>query len=107
MEIEDILKKIDSNSEQINKNMQDIESNFANIQKNSGALDILKAFKSDSNKFFTMWIVTFIALIASIVYIICLKSEYEKVETTTETIQDIDQDTSEGSNYYVGGDYNG
>ena len=107
MEIEDILKKIDANSEQINRNMQDIESNFANIQKNSGALDILKAFKSDSNKFFTMWIVTFIALIASIVYIITLKNEYEKIETTTETIQDIDQDTSEGSNYYVGGDYNG
>ena len=104
MEIENILKKIDANSEQINKNMQDIESNFANIQKNSGALDILKAFKSDSNKFFTMWIVTFIALIASFVYIICLKSEYEKVETTT---QEVEQDTSEGSNYYVGGDYNG
>lgn len=106
MEIEEILKKIDANSEQINKNMQDIESNFANIQKNSGALDILKAFKSDSNKFFTMWIITFVALIASIVYIVCLKNEYDKIETT-ETIQEVDQDTSEGSNYYVGGDYNG
>lgn len=101
MEIENLLKKIDANSEQINKNMQDIESNFANIQKNSGALDILKAFKSDSNKFFTMWIITFIALIASIVYIITLKNEYEKIETTT---QEVEQETDEGSNYYIGRD---
>ena len=104
MEIEDILKKIDANSEQINRNMQDIESNFANIQKNSGALDILKAFKSDSNKFFIMWIITFIAFISSMIYIVCLHNEYEKVETTT---QEVEQATEDGSNYFVGRDVNG
>lgn len=50
----------------IEKNADKIENNRDIIQQNTGALEILKTFKADSNKFFTMWLITFIMLILSI-----------------------------------------
>lgn len=34
--------------------------------KNTGALEILRTFKSDTNKFYTMWLITFIAFLFSV-----------------------------------------
>lgn len=65
---------IEKLEEQISTNAKKIESNTQKIHKNTGALEILKTFKSDSQKFFTMWIITFGAFICSICFIIYLLS---------------------------------
>ena len=54
------------NEEQYEKLKKKIKANTEQIQQNTGALEILKTFKSDSNKFFTMWLITFIALLLSL-----------------------------------------
>ena len=64
-DIDNLVKKIDANADKI-------QNNEKKIHQNTGALEILKTFKSDSRKFFIMWLITFICLLASIVYIIFL-----------------------------------
>ena len=61
--IENLEKKISSNAKKI-------ENNAQQIYHNTGALEILKTFKSDSQKFFVMWLMTFISLLCAIGYII-------------------------------------
>lgn len=56
---EKLKRKIEKNADRIDHN-RDI------IQQNTGALEILKTFKADSNKFFAMWLITFIMLLLSI-----------------------------------------
>ena len=45
----------------IEKNADKIDHNRDKIQQNTGALEILKTFKADTNKFFIMWIITFVS----------------------------------------------
>lgn len=75
--INELENKIDSNMDKIIKNMnrlhkheEKINDNAEKIKSNSYALDILKTFKADSNKFFIMWVITFIALLVSLGYIV-------------------------------------
>lgn len=63
MDIKEIAKKAEENAKKI-------ENNMVKIHQNTGALEILKTFKSDSNKFFAMWLITFIVLVGCVVYII-------------------------------------
>ncbi|MBQ2350417.1 MAG: hypothetical protein II393_04060 [Cytophagales bacterium] len=56
----------------INDNTNKIESNAERIHQNTGALEILKTFKADSQKFFAMWLITFICLMCSLCIIIFL-----------------------------------
>ena len=69
MNLESNLEKLEK---KIEKNANKIENNAQRIHQNTGALEILKAFKSDSNKFFIMWLLTFIALILALGYIVFL-----------------------------------
>lgn len=69
MNLESNIEKLE---EKIAKNANKIEDNSQRIHQNTGALEILKAFKSDSNKFFTMWIITFFALLISMGFIVYL-----------------------------------
>lgn len=64
-DIEKLKKKIE-------KNESKIEDNAEKIQQNTGALEILKTFKADSNKFFAMWLITFICLLGSLGFIMFL-----------------------------------
>ena len=64
-DIDNLVKKIDANANKI-------QNNEKRIHQNTGALEILKTFKSDSQKFFVMWLITFICLLASIGCIIFL-----------------------------------
>ena len=66
--------------EKIKTNTDKIENNMQQIHQNTGALEILKTFKSDSNKFFIMWIITFIALLGSLLYIVYLLNDINNVE---------------------------
>ena len=63
--IDELVRKIDANADKI-------QNNEKRIHQNTGALEILKTFKSDSRKFFIMWLITFICLLASIGCIIFL-----------------------------------
>ncbi len=60
------------NQDQYEKLKKKIDDNKERIQQNTGALEILKTFKADSNKFFIMWLITFIVLILSICVIMFL-----------------------------------
>lgn len=88
MKIEELEKKIEHNAER--------------IHQNTGALEILKTFKEDSQKFFIMWLITFMALLGVIGYAFYLHNDISRVTT-----QEVEQDTSEGSNYFAGGDIKG
>ena len=112
MDLEDIEKRIDRNTtkleeltNQIQNNSTNINKNLEQIRQNSGALDILKAFKTNGDKYFVIWIITFIALLGSVGYNIYLLNEYQKVES----IQDVEQSNDSGDNNYIGrdGDING
>jgi hypothetical protein len=63
----DNLKELE---EKINKNLAKIEKNSNKIHQNTGALEILKTFKADTNKFFIMWIITFAAFLGLLCYIL-------------------------------------
>ena len=58
-ELDDIKDKIESNHTKINKNRDD-------INHNSGALALLHTLNANSNKYFIIWLVTFIAFLISI-----------------------------------------
>ena len=64
-DIDNLVKKIDANADKIQRNEK-------KIHQNTGALEILHTFKADSQKFFVMWLITFICLLASIGCIIFL-----------------------------------
>lgn len=95
-----------NHEEDIKNNRIGISSNSQRIDTNTGALEILKAFKSDSHRFFIMWIITFIALLSSLVYIVYLLNDTSIVTTST---QEVEQSNDSGDNNYIGrdGDING
>ena len=72
MELEDLVKKVDANTERIDRNIKSIENNFKKIQENSGAIEVLHTIKTYNNRFFIIWIITFITLILSVGYNIFL-----------------------------------
>lgn len=105
MELEDLVKKVDANTERIDRNIKSIETNFKKIQENSGAIEVLHTIKSYNNRFFIMWIITFVVLVGSLAYNIYLLSDIGTIETT----QEVEQSNESGSNNYIGrdGDING
>ena len=105
MDLEDLEKRVEELTSKIETNSNNINKNLEQIRQNSGALDILKAFKSNSDKYFVIWIITFIALLGSIGYNIYLLNDVSKVETT----QEVEQTNDGGDNNYIGrdGDING
>lgn len=118
MDLENLEKRIDENSKKlddltgkIENNLNRINKNSEQIESNTGALDLLHTINSNSNKYFIIWMITFIVFLitqtASILYIFKLQSDANTVVTTTT--EEIEQETDDGSNYYIGrdGDING
>lgn len=99
-ELEILKDKIDSNYNSINKNREDID-------QNTGAVALLHTLNANSNKYFIIWIITFIVLLGSIGYNIYLLTDMAKIETI-ET-QEIEQSNDSGDNNFIGrdGDING
>ena len=93
-DIDNLVKKIDANADKI-------QCNEKKIHQNTGALEILKTFKSDSRKFFIMWLVTFIAFIGLLGYTFYILSNYQQVTTEqrVEDVDTIDGDIVNGDNY--------
>lgn len=77
MELEELEKRINDNADKLEKITKDIEDNLdkinenkRKIEHNSGALALLHTINSNSNKYFTIWLITFIALLLSFGYIL-------------------------------------
>jgi hypothetical protein len=64
-ELDDIKSKIENNFNNISKNRED-------INQNTGALALLHTLNSNSNKYFVIWIITFVAFLISIGFSIYL-----------------------------------
>ena len=95
------------NQEQYEKLKRKIEKNADKIQQNTGALEILKTFKADTNKFFIMWIITFVSFLALLGYTVYLLNDINNITTTTT--QEVEQENENGNNNFIGrdGDING
>lgn len=91
--------KLDSLTKEIENNLEKINQNKQKIEHNSGALALLHTIKTNGDKYFIIWLFTFIALLGSIGYIIYLHTDIEKVST-----QEIEQDNKSGDNNYIGRD---
>lgn len=96
MELEDLKKQLDENSKKIISNMNQ-------IHQNSGALEILKDFKGDNKRLFTILIIVLFMWFTTIVYLVYVLNDTGTIETKT---QDIDYSAIEYSDI-VNGDYYG
>lgn len=63
--LEEIIRKTEENAKRIDENLE-------KIKQNTGAVEILKTFKADSQRFFIMWLITFVTLMCSLCVIIFL-----------------------------------
>ena len=68
--INENTKKLEMLTKEIENNLGRINENKEKIDYNTGALELLHTIKTNGDKYFVIWILTFISLIASIVYII-------------------------------------
>ena len=85
-----IENNIENLEKKIEKNANKIKDNANRIQQNTGALEILKTFKADTNKFFIMWIMTFFALLIMIGYTIYLLNDTGTIDEKTIDIEDVE-----------------
>ena len=90
--LENLTKKIDNNIGEINKNRE-------KIQHNTGALELLHTINSNSNKYFIIWIITFIGLLLSVAYNFYLLNDISQVVT-----EEVEQSNDSGNNNYIGRD---
>ena len=104
-ELQNIKSELDDIKEKIEHNYTNINKNRESITQNTGALALLHTLNSNSNKYFIIWIITFIALLGSVGFNIYLLNEYSKVET----LESVEQSNDSGDNNFIGrdGDING
>ena len=90
----------------VREDIKDARNEINDIKNNNDtwATIILHDYKRDKILFFVMWIITFIALVGAVFYIVHL---YEDI-TTVETVE-VEQENQSGNNNYIGndGDING
>jgi hypothetical protein len=63
MNIHDLQKQVDSNTKNISHNKDRIDKHYEMISHNTGALEILRGFKTVCKVLFVIWLLTFIALL--------------------------------------------
>lgn len=61
-------KKIESNYNEIVSNMAKLHKHEEKINRNTGAIEVLHTIKTYNNRFFAMWVLTFIALLISVLF---------------------------------------
>lgn len=86
MKIEDLKKQLDENSKKIIDNMN-------KVHQNSGAIEILKDFKGDNKRLFTILIIVLFMWFSTIVYLVYVLND-------TATIDDIRTQEIDGSIEY-------
>ena len=97
MDLEEIKKQLDENSKKIISNMN-------KVHQNSGAIEILKDFKGDNKRIFTILIIVLFMWFSTIVYLVYVLNDIGTIEETTQEVTDFD--TING-NVINKGDYNG
>ena len=102
MDLEDLERRINHNADKLNKLINDVEENLGKInenkeqiERNSGALAILHTIKSNGDKYFIIWIITFIAFLLSIGYIVYLKNDINNIKSVS--IQQIEKESENGT----------
>ena len=66
--INELEKKIESNYNEIISNMNKLHSHEEKINKNTGAIEVLHTIKTYNNRFFFMWLLTFIFLVYKVLF---------------------------------------
>ena len=106
MEIDELKKQLDTNTQRIIENIKKIESNSSKIennsnkiQENSYALDILKDYKKGFNRWHTIALVFMILWIITMGYLVYILNDIGTIDETTVT-----QDNANGYNNYIGND---
>ena len=92
MSNEELARKLDENSKKIMEN-------FKRIQQNTGALEILRGFKSDSNRWFIILIIVLCMWFLTIGYLVYVLNDTGTIEETSVT-----QENDSGYNNYIGND---
>jgi len=103
MNNEELTKKLDTIEKLAKSNSNDIKSNLSRIQQNSGALEILRDYKTDSKRWFTILIIVLFMWFATIGYLVYVLNDIGTIEETTQEVQDVN--TINGN--VVNGDMNG
>jgi len=115
MNIEDLEKRINENADKLDKLTEKIEHNLDNINKNreqinhnTGALDLLHTINANSNRYFTMWLITFVTfliiMIVLVGYIFYLKNDIGTIETSNDSIEIQDVESIDNSHIKIGDD---
>ena len=108
--IENLEKKIDNNSDKIDNNVKEIINNMnklhsheekiskntERIQKNSYALDILKDYKKENKRLFTILVTILVLWFITAGYLVYILNDTGTIEET------IEQETGSGNNNYIG-----
>ena len=98
MSNEELAQKLDENSKKIMENFNEIQNNATRIQQNSGALEILRDYKSDSKRWFTILIIVLFMWFLTIGYLVYILNDTGTIEET------ITQENESGYNNYIGND---
>ena len=104
MSNEELAKKLDENSKKIMENFKEIQNNAGKIQQNTGALEILRDYKHESKRWFTLVLIVLTMWFLTIGYLVYVLNDIGTIEEATQEIQDID--TING-NVVNNGDING
>lgn len=75
-----------------------IKKDLKEVKNESFAAQILKDYKVQNKRLFIIWIVTFVALMGTFVYLIYLLNDIGTIEETTT----VTQDNPGGDNNYIG-----
>lgn len=75
-----------------------IKKDLKEVKNESFAAQILKDYKLQNKRLFIIWIVTFVALIGTFVYLVYLLNDIGTIEETTT----VTQDNPGGDNNYIG-----
>lgn len=103
MSNEELAQKLDTIEKLAKNNFNEIQNNANRIQQNSGALEILRDYKMDSKRWFTILIIVLFMWFTTIGYLVYVLNDIGTIEETTQEVQDVN--TINGN--VVNGDMNG
>ena len=69
------------------------------VKKQSFAMELLQDAKKTNKRMFVMWLITFVALVGVVCYLVYVLNDTSTVETT-----EISQENADGYNNYIGND---
>lgn len=78
----------------------ELKKELEEVKEESFAMELLKDFKKQNKRMFTVWIITFLTLIGVTCYTIYLLNDIGIIEETTT----ITQENEDGYNNYIGND---